>query len=101
MFSEIAKRFQGEMAVYHPYATITERKAWEGLDRQWREETLRLGEEYLGFEWPYLTATEFMDFCRTGTDPGMRTAIFPSAGHWQPWCWQSAWRIRGVLWMTL
>lgn len=77
MFSEIAKRFQGEMAVYHPYATITERKAWDGLDRQWREETLRLGEEYLGFEWPYLTATEFMDFCRTGNRSRYEDRYFP------------------------
>ena len=66
MFHEIAKQFQGEMAIYRPYAGITEREAWDGLDKEWREESVRLGEEYLGFEWPYLTATEFMDFCRTG-----------------------------------
>lgn len=41
------------------------------------EETLRLGEEYLGFEWPYLTATEFMDFCRTGNRSRYEDRYFP------------------------
>lgn len=77
MFSEIVKQLQGELAVYHPYATITEREAWDGLDKEWREETVQLGEEYLGFSWPYLTATEFMDFCRTGNRSRYEDRYFP------------------------
>lgn len=77
MFSEIARQYRGELAVYHPCATVTHREAWDGLDQEWREETVKLGEEYLGFEWPYLTATEFMDFCRTGNRSRYEDRYFP------------------------
>lgn len=66
MFYQIAEQFQGDLLQYHPYATITEREAWDGLDPEWREETVRLGESCLGFEWPYMSATDYMDFTRTG-----------------------------------
>ena len=76
MFSEIVNQLRGELAVYHPFATISERAAWDGLDQEWRRQAVRLGEEYLGFEWPYMSATDFMDFSRTGNRIRFETRFF-------------------------
>lgn len=66
MFYEIASQYPETLLPFQPYATIADRSAWENLDPQWREETVRLAEGYLNFSWPYLSATDFLDFSRTG-----------------------------------
>lgn len=66
MFYEIAAQYQKELLPYHPYADISQRAEWDGLDPEWRQASLRLGEQYLHFSWPYMSATDFLDFSRTG-----------------------------------
>lgn len=66
MFFQIMEQFQGELSRYCPGAVITDREAWNSLDPEWREKTVSLGENYLGFTWQYLTAVDYMDFTRTG-----------------------------------
>lgn len=51
---------------FRPYPRITERAAWQALPLALREETIARGEAYLGYQWPSLPATLFMDFRRTG-----------------------------------
>lgn len=76
MFSEIVNQLKGELTEYHPFATIREREAWDGLDPEWRREAVRLGEEYLGFVWPYMSATDFMDYSRTGNRVRFESRFF-------------------------
>ena len=69
MLSEIASRYLSQnrpLSAFSPYAPASDRTAWEGLDEEWRQKSLALGEKYSGFSWPYLCATDFMDFSRTG-----------------------------------
>lgn len=66
MFYEIAANYQGSFQPLVLYPPITDRAGWEGLDEEWKRETLALGESYLQFDFPPLTATDFMDFTRTG-----------------------------------
>jgi len=66
MFVEKLEAYKGKTFVYHPYPDITDRKAWDSLDEEWKDFAIRRGESLLGYEWPYLSATEYMDFCRTG-----------------------------------
>ena len=47
------------------YPDITNREAWANLDDTWKEETLALGETYLNFDFPALSATDFLDFTKT------------------------------------
>lgn len=54
------------LSPFRPYAAASERAPWKGLDDEWRRETVAMGEEYLGCTYPYLSATDFMDFSRTG-----------------------------------
>lgn len=66
MFREIFEQTHTPFSKFAPYATVTDRAAWDRLDSRWREETIRLGEKYLHFEYPYISATDFLDFTRTG-----------------------------------
>lgn len=66
MFMEIAQGYEKEPAPFTPYAPVTDRTAWDNLDAEWREKSLTLGESFLGYEFPRIYATDFMDFCRTG-----------------------------------
>lgn len=66
MFHEIAANYRESFKPFSLYPPITDRAAWEGLDEKWKKETLALGESYLKFNFPTLTATDFMDFTRTG-----------------------------------
>lgn len=66
MFYEIGQSYHSPFTPFSLYPRASDRAAWESLDAQWKEETLRLGEGYLNFNYPSLSATDFMDFSRTG-----------------------------------
>lgn len=66
MFSEIAQKYTNEIKCFAPFAPISDRSAWNGLDREWREKTILLGESFLHYEYPRIYATDFLDFSRTG-----------------------------------
>ncbi|MBO5372974.1 MAG: heparinase II/III family protein [Lachnospiraceae bacterium] len=66
MFSEIITKFTGDFQRFVPYASATDRASWENLDDSWKSETIALGKEYLGYAYPYISATDFMEFLRTG-----------------------------------
>ncbi len=54
-------------ASFHPFPTASERKPWEGLPAQVRQRLLSAGGEFLGWQWPALPASLYMDFARTGS----------------------------------
>lgn len=66
MLFEIAADYQPPFTPFALYPPITDRNAWEGLDEEWKTASVQLGEEYLHFRYPFLSATDFMDFTRTG-----------------------------------
>ncbi len=76
MFYEIAENYKEAFNPFALYPTITDRSAWEGLDEEWKNEALALGESYLNFDFPPLTATDFMDFTRTGNRVCYETKCF-------------------------
>lgn len=76
MLYEIAENYKGAFKPFALYPPITDRSAWEGLDEEWKSEALALGESYLHFDFPALTATDFMDFTRTGNRVRYETKCF-------------------------
>lgn len=66
MFYETAAGYQTSFFPFSLYPPIHERKMWESLDEDWKRETVKLGKHYLHFSYPYLSATDYMDFTRTG-----------------------------------
>jgi hypothetical protein len=51
---------------YHPFPTVGERRAWDALPAEVRRGLIEHGEKLLGYAWPALSATLYMDFARTG-----------------------------------
>lgn len=76
MFYEIAANYQDTFRSFALYPPITDRTAWEELDEDWKIEALALGESYLHFAFQPLTATDFMDFTRTGNRVRYETKCF-------------------------
>lgn len=51
---------------WHPWPRWDERQAWEGLPQAVREDLLANGQKYLGYQWPALPATLFLEYARNG-----------------------------------
>jgi hypothetical protein len=51
---------------YHPFPTIQDRAAWGALRPETRKALLEAGEKYLGFHWPEMPATVFLEYARDG-----------------------------------
>lgn len=66
MFYEIAANYQLPLYSFSLYPAINFRKEWEALDEDWKKETVKLGENHLNFQYPAISATDFLDFTRTG-----------------------------------
>ncbi|MCM1251373.1 MAG: heparinase II/III-family protein [Clostridium sp.] len=66
MLHEIATEYHAPFSPFTPYPPVTDRDAWLNLDEEWKKESIRLGEQYLHFDYPSISATDFMDFTRTG-----------------------------------
>ncbi|MCM1175316.1 MAG: heparinase II/III-family protein [Blautia sp.] len=76
MFYEIAENYRETLRPFTLYPPITDRTAWEGLAEEWKKEALALGERCLQFDFQSLTATDFMDFTRTGNRVRYETKCF-------------------------
>lgn len=66
MLTELFNSFHEPFRKFCPYPAVSDRVAWDALDAEWKEETIKLAESYLHFDYPHLSATDFLDFSRTG-----------------------------------
>ena len=57
------------------YPSYNNREAWEQLPEKLRQKTIEEGEKYLGYEWPPITATMYLEFTRTGDRAIVERAI--------------------------
>lgn len=51
---------------YKPYPKASEREKWDNLDDDYKAELIAEGEQYLGFDWPIIKATDFIEYSRSG-----------------------------------
>lgn len=51
---------------YLPFPNIDDRQAYNGLPQELRKSLIAQGEEYLGYDYPVIRATDFMNFKRSG-----------------------------------
>lgn len=61
---------------YRPFPTAAERERWEALPRLLREAAIEGAEQFLGFAWPALPATLYMECARTGDRKGYEQPYF-------------------------
>lgn len=66
MLKQLAAGYKNIFTKFALYPPASDTKAWSALNQEWKEQTLCLGEQYLNFDYPHLSATDFMDFTRTG-----------------------------------
>lgn len=61
---------------YQPFPTIEDRNAYEGLPRELRQALVSQGEARLGYQYPVIRATDFMNFRRTGNRVNFENLYF-------------------------
>lgn len=66
MFYEIAREYHSPFTPFAPYPAAADRSAWQSMDEEWKKESIRFGEQYLNFDYPSISAVDFMEFSRTG-----------------------------------
>ncbi len=66
MLTELSESFNNDFKDFRPYPTIADREAWASVSEVWKQKTITLAESYLDYKFPELSATDFMDFTRTG-----------------------------------
>lgn len=75
-FTETAKNFNSTLTDFHPYPAAKDRKAYEALPAEVKERVIKEGESYLGYEYPVIRATDFMNFKRTGNRVDFESVYF-------------------------
>ncbi len=76
MFCEEAESFQGAFGAFAPYPAAAQRGGWEDIDGEAANALVRRGEGFLGYEYPYLKASDFMEFSRTGNRTRYENRLF-------------------------
>lgn len=66
----------GQLRDYRPFPAIEDRKAYEKLPEELRRTLISQGEAYLGYEYPAIRATDFMNFKRTGNRVAFENLYF-------------------------
>lgn len=66
MITELANNLKKPLSCFAPYPQASDRNAWESLPEDLKDRLIKNGEEFLNFHYPTLTATDFMEFTRTG-----------------------------------
>ena len=75
-FRDVAANWHGELLDFAPYPKATDREAYEQLPEGLKEEIVKEGEAYLGYEYPVIRATDFMRFKRTGNRVAFEDVYF-------------------------
>jgi len=65
---------------WHPYPTAEEREPWLALPVPLRSHYVSLGEARLGYAWPALPATLFLEYARIGNRANFEAAHFARRG---------------------
>jgi len=73
--AEIAKRLLGRDQ-WHPWPTWQDRPAWDALPQSVRQDLMDNGRQYLGYDWPALPATLFLEYAREGNRSRYQTPHF-------------------------
>lgn len=76
LLSNIAGKYEGELCSFQPVPKAAIRQAYEKLDESLKRKIIQAGEEYLGYRYPGIYATDFMDFLRTGNRVNFEAVYF-------------------------
>lgn len=66
MITELSKNYNSPLSLFAPYAPASFRTAWESLPKELTHRLIQNGESFLHFDYPSLTASDFMEFTKNG-----------------------------------
>lgn len=67
MFLERAEKYNGSFKLYRPFPEAKVREPWEAIPEAMKEEIMRKGEECLGFEFPMIPASAYLEWTESGS----------------------------------
>lgn len=76
MFRELECTFYGTLQDLTSYPKASDRRAWSAIDSKAKALLIQRGEAYLGYEYPYLKASDFLEFSRTGNRTNYENKLF-------------------------
>ncbi|MDO4328619.1 MAG: heparinase II/III family protein [Lachnospiraceae bacterium] len=76
MFSKYLQQYPASFHPFHPFASIKERDAWDGLDQELRKQLVTAGERFLEYEYPVIRAVDFLEFSRSGNREHYEEKLF-------------------------
>lgn len=66
MFYELAQTYNLPFHDFLPFSPASDTDAWDSLDNELKAKMLQLGNSYLNYEYPPISAVDFLDFTMTG-----------------------------------
>ena len=66
MITELSKQYNQPLSLFAPYAPACSRTAWESLPKELTHRLIQNGEKFLHFDYPSLTASDYMEFTKNG-----------------------------------
>lgn len=76
MFMELAAKTGDPAARFTPCPPISGRTAWESLPEELAKRVVAAGEAYLNYRYPALTATDYLEFTRSGDRTNYEDKMF-------------------------
>lgn len=76
MFHELSLSFKEPFKNFTPYPKADNRSAWSDIDDETRKLLIKRGEQFLGYDYPYLKASDFMEFSRSGNRTDYENKLF-------------------------
>lgn len=66
MFAKLAQEYKKTLGAFSPFPHIENYQKFNELPEQLKKDLIQLGEDYLHYAYPSITATSFLEFSRTG-----------------------------------
>ena len=76
MITEAAQKLHKPLTLFTPCPPASDRESWEKLSEDLKARLIKNGEQYLHYEYPSLTAVDFMEFTRTGNRSRYQDRLF-------------------------
>ncbi len=76
MLAQLANQFDQPFEVFAPYPAASDRAAWNALPDDLKSRLIANGESWLGYRFPSILATDFMEFCRNGNRSNYESRLF-------------------------
>lgn len=76
MITEFANDRKKPLSCFSPFPQASDRKSWDSLPEELTSRLIKNGEAYLNFDYPSLTAVDYMEFTRNGNRSRFQDKLF-------------------------